>query len=58
MSTTVTEVGTEINAKEDVEVSDVEINTESPEALKVGSDIVSEKSVKITHITVNGKQES
>jgi hypothetical protein len=54
-STSVTEVGTSIKAKEDVEVSDVEINADSPEGLKVGSDIESEKSVKITGIKVSGK---
>lgn len=56
-STTVTEVGTSISAKEDVEVSDVEINAESIEGLKIGSDIESEKSVKITGVKVSGKQE-
>lgn len=54
-SSTVTEVGTSIKAKDDVEVSDVEINVDSPEGLKVGSDIKSEKSVKITGVKVNGK---
>lgn len=54
-SSTVTEVGTSIKAKDDVEVSDVEINADSPEGLKVGSDIESEKSVKITGIKVSGK---
>ncbi|MFR9718885.1 hypothetical protein ACL00X_05965 [Aeromonas diversa] len=54
-STSVTEVGTSIEAKEEVEVSDVEIDSSSLEGLKVGSDIKSEKSVKITDVKVNGK---
>lgn len=53
--TNVTEVGTSIEAKEEVEVSDVEIDSSSLEGLKVGSDIKSGKSVKITGVKVNGK---
>lgn len=50
-----TEVGTSIEAKEDVEISNIGIDASSIKGLKVGSDIKSDKSVKISDIKVNGK---
>lgn len=50
-----TEVGTSIESKEDVGISNIGINASSLEGLKVGSGIKSDKSVKISDIRINGK---